>query len=559
MPRIMTIWLPRWPVQRRLGDNPALRKVPVFVCRRERRGVMTIVSWAWALPPRMESVHGGGRPSPPRIPPGMSLAEGMAVLALAHGSRACHLAEIDHDDPAADRAALERLARHSRRFAPIVALEDAERPECIHVDVTGTAEFFGGEAALVRTATWTLAARGMHARVAIADTPGAAWAAARHTERLELRHAPPFHRRRRFAVVPPGGQAVALAGLPAAALRLDAAVLAALREVGIDSIGDVLKLPRKSLVSRFAPVLAVRLAQFTGTRAEPLAPAFGEELPRESHAFDVPVSLREMGEDAIAAILERLVGRCVAPLAARGEGVTSLQVRFERRADTAGQGPCPPVVIDVGLYRPSIVVRHIVDLVRLRMSRVRLPQEIEGVAVEVVAAMPALCRQRTLFSAEGESAAAEVGMLFDRLAGRLGAKAVFEPRIVNDAQPEHAWVGASPTVPGGGASRVSATRARLATPAERRPIWLLPRPVPLDVMAVVPAVADAGRPPGRVRCGGEIHEVAVAHGPERIETAWWRGPIVRRDYYVVETQSGARFWLFRRLKDGVWFLHGVCA
>ena len=78
-------------------------------------------------------------------------------------------------------------------------------------------------------------------------------------------------------------------------------------------------------------------------------------------------------------------------------------------------------------------------------------------------------------------------------------------------------------------------------------------------MAVVPAVADAGRPPVRFRCGGEIHEVAVAHGPERIETAWWRGPIVRRDYYVVETQSGARFWLFRRLKDGVWFLHGVCA
>ncbi len=556
MPRIMTIWLPRWPVQRRLVENPALRKVPVFVCRRERRGVMTIMSWAWALPPWMEAARAGRRSPTLQIPAGMSLAEGMAVLALAHGSRACHMAEVDQDDPAVDRAALERLARHSRRFAPIVALEDAERPESIHVDVTGTAGFFGGEAALARTAVWTLAARGIHARVAIADTPSAAWAAARHTERLGQRHAAPPQRRRRFAIVPPGEQATALAALPAAALRLDAAVLAALREVGVDSIGGVLGLSRKSLASRFAPALALRLAQFTGARAEPLLPAFGAELPQATHAFDVPMSLREMGEDMVAAILERLVGRCVAPLAARGEGITSLQVRLERRADAGAQEPCPPVVIDVGLYRPSIAVRHVVDLVRLRMSRVRLPREIEGIAVEVVAAAPAVCRQRTLFSGESESAAAEVGMLFDRLAGRLGAKAVFEPRLVRDAQPEHAWVGMPPA---GEPPRTAAPSRQPVVPAERRPAWLLPRPVSLDVLAMVPAVADAGRPPVRFRCGGEVHDVASAHGPERIETAWWRGPIVRRDYYVVETHSGGRFWIFRRLKDGAWFLHGVFA
>jgi len=92
--------------------------------------------------------------------------------------------------------------------------------------------------------------------------------------------------------------------------------------------------------------------------------------------------------------------------------------------------------------------------------------------------------------------------------------------------------------------------------------------MPLEVLAIVPDVADAGRPPARFRHGGGPHQmgqmgkevtVAAAHGPERIETAWWRGPIVRRDYYVVETDSGERFWVFRRLKDGAWFLHGVFA
>ena len=37
-------------------------------------------------------------------------------------------------------------------------------------------------------------------------------------------------------------------------------------------------------------------------------------------------------------------------------------------------------------------------------------------------------------------------------------------------------------------------------------------------------------------------------GPERIETLWWRGPSVRRDYYRVATESGRHLWMFRRLR-----------
>ena len=559
MPRIMTIWLPRWPVQRRFLEKPELRKAPVFVCRRERRGVMTVVSWAWALQPRVHAPVAGGRVREVKIPPGMSLAEGMAALAIVHGSRACHIAEVDHDDPAGDRLALEQLARSSRRFAPLVAIEDAERPECLHVDVTGTADFFGGEAAIARTAVWTLAARGIHARVAIADTPAAAWAAAHHTDRLEegcedfrrdsrrdfRRGRFPFRRRRRWAVVPKGGQCTALASLPAGALRLEDGSVAQLGEVGVDSIGGVLRLPRKSLASRFAPQVSMRLAQFTGTLAEPLVATFGDELPQAAHDFDFPLSTQDAVEAAVGAVLERLVGDCVVPLAAQGKGITSLQVRFE--------APHAPVVVDVGLFRPSASVKHIVDLVRLRLARVRLPREIAGIAVEVVSAGAAHCRQRLLFGAGaaggGTRAAAEVGMLLDRLSGRLGRSAVFEPRPVADAQPEHAWVGVPPSMAVG---RRPGGSARSFTASERRPMWMPPRPVRLEVVSVAP-----DGPPVRFRLGGQTHEVVKAHGPERIETAWWRGPTVRRDYYVVDTETGARFWLFRRLRGGGWFLHGL--
>ena len=620
MSRIMTIWLPRWPVQRRLFERPELRRRPVFVCRRERRGVMTVVAWAWAAPPRKTepSVPPVGAANLARIPPGMSLAEAMAVLALSHGSRACHIAEVDHDDPVADLAALEELARYCRRFAPIVAIEKppqhgAAGPECLQVDVTGTAGFFGGEGPLVRTVVWTLAARGIHARAAIADTPAAAWAAAHHTDALRadcrdghghvlgrgVRH-------QRWAIVPPGAQLQSLAGLPAAALRLDATVLTQLRDVGIETIGRVARLPRKSLASRFAPQVSQRLAEFTGERPEPLVVPCSSELPTASQAFDFPLLLRDTTLDDLVAVTERLLQECVAPLAAHGKGVMSLQVRMERSQSAELRETCTPAIIDIGVFQPSSSAKHLVELVRLRMARMRMPREIEGITVEVVSAGTAECRQRTLFGEAAETSASQVVMLLDRLSGRLGRGAVFEPRLIADAQPEHAWAAVPPAASrssrskpeptsehrtgskrshhdGSHASRTTSfpksfpksfMAAPLATP-RRRPIWLLPQPVRLETLAIVSEGAFETRspesmPPARFRLasqsGSQPHEVVKAHGPERIETAWWRGPTVRRDYYVVETVAGARYWIFRRLRSGPanrpggeWFLHGTFA
>jgi protein ImuB len=603
MPRFLTIWLPRWPVQRRLLARPELRRVPVFVCRRERRGAMTVVSWAWAEPPADERRKRvvSGRSGRVAIPSGMSLAEAMAVLAVAHGSRACHVAEVEPDDSVADRESLERLARWCRRFSPTVGLEEVAdgAPECLHLDITGTAGFFGGEESLARTVVWTLAARGVHARAAIADTPAAAWTAAHHTDAVAqlLHQAAPLvvrravegsshgvrlasRRHRRWAVVPRGEASTLLADLPVSALRIDAATASAIAEVGIDTIGGALAIPARSLASRFPPLLCRRLAEFRGTVAEPVVPPGGEALPQESHSFDFPVRTADLDEQQLLGLIEGLLGRCLTPLVARGEGVLALQLRLEHSARVAAA----PTVIDVGLFRPTASRQHLVELVRLRLGRQRPPAEIDGVAVEVIAAGTVACRQRLLFGGgvgglESSDADAEVAMLLDRLAGRLGRGAVCEPQAVGDAQPEHAWIAAppngrppparprQPAARDGGRAprdRVSRSGARgyavpRPLPTGRRPIWMPPRPVPLDGLeGEVMAVAPDG-PPARFRLGDVLHRIVQAHGPERIETAWWRGPTVRRDYYVVETDSGERFWLFRRLRDGGWFLHGMFA
>ena len=63
-------------------------------------------------------------------------------------------------------------------------------------------------------------------------------------------------------------------------------------------------------------------------------------------------------------------------------------------------------------------------------------------------------------------------------------------------------------------------------------------------------------PPFKIEWGGQKYDVLHAWGPERIETGWWRGQDIHRDYYIVETDRGSRLWIFRRHEDGRWFLHG---
>lgn len=597
MSRIMTIWLPRWPVQRLLQEQPELRPLPVFICRQNRRGLMTVTSWAWAAPPQAAALKR------PDIRSGLSLAEAMAVLAAACGPRACRLAHVANEDRVGDQQSLETVARWCRRFSPLVALgpeAEAGGSDSLQVDVSGTADFFGGETSLARTAVWTLAARGFHARVAIADTPVASWAAARHSEQVraarpasgqaavsqtasgqaavsqtasgqattEESHGHWLHRRQRWVVVPPGGQRQWLASLPLSALRLPAGTCQALADVGVKSIGRLLRISRASLQQRFEPVVTLQLARLLGEAAEPLVSPSGEELPRASHAFETPVFSGEFSEADFGHLLTDLVAGCLRPLTPAGWGVSSLQMRVA--------GECHrPTVIDIGLFRPAAEVKHLVDLLLLRLSRTRLPREILAVTVEVVAVAMLTCRQQLLFADEQPAASTEkVSGLLDRLACRLGRGAVVEPRPLADAQPESAWA----AVPIAGAVGLRQPRVRSAGLAigrqgygrqgyggqgyggqgrwggvgGSRPTCLFPRPQPLEVLAIAPE-----GPPVRFRWRGQEHRVDRVRGPERIETAWWRGPTLRRDYYIVETDTGGRFWLFRGLRRQSWFLHGT--
>ena len=480
---------------------------------------------------------------------------------------------LELDDPTADRLALEDLAQWCQRFSPAVGIESSVRPECLLLDITGLGTLAGGEAALAAEVCAAFEMRGLAARVAIADSIGAAWAVGHFGEKRAGRSTKYEVRRTKendecgamndeltlldkpavapdpqskihnpqFFIVPAGQTSQALAGFPIAALRLEAEAIGLLSELGIRSIAQLAALGRSTLSSRFGAGVLERLDQAMGAVPETIgARKFAPELEIEWD-FEYPTDRRE----SIELALEKLLGRLVDALAPECKGALHLECRF----CAAG---CAPLVVELGLFRPSATPGHLIDLVRLRLERLRFTQPISSVRVVISRTGLLEFHQQPLFDSGPVAVSSwQLASLVDRLSSRLGRDAVVRPWRLADAQPEHACQYLPMT--GLPARRKQSTKRAVQDRlgACDRPLRLYTRPMPLEVVAVAP-----DGPPVQFRHEGRDERILFTWGPERIETGWWRSRCVRRDYYRVETAHGSRFWLFRRLQDGRWFLQG---
>jgi protein ImuB len=335
-----------------------------------------------------------------------------------------------------------------------------------------------------------------------------------------------------------------------AALRLGEETVALLRKLGIVYIAQLRSLPRESLQSRFGPELIQRLDQALGTMAEVIVTRRTTAEPTASWALEYPTAHRETLGQALGMLTRRVAEQ----LAARGWGVLELICQL----DCSGQG----VSLRVGLFQPTALVEHLLELVGMQLELLRLPGAVSRLTVTATRTAPLVERQHELFADEPRERWRQLAVLVDRLSSRLGPEQVVRPRLRPEAQPEaavgyeavtktKAKAGTSPRTRRASRWRREPSMDQPVQVVAPRPLRLFFPPLPLEVMAVVP-----DGPPVRMKFAGQSQAIAQHWGPERIETAWWRGRTVRRDYYRVETAAGSRFWVFRRLADGEWFLHG---
>lgn len=449
--------------------------------------------------------------------------------------------QVSEADPIGDAESLNALALWTIRYSPWVNICP---PDGLWIDITGAAHLLGGEAAVMQDIKSRLHKVGIRTCIATAETAGGAWALAR------------FHPKGMTGITIPAGQITeAIATLPVQALRIDDRLSQTLYRLGLKCIGDITALPRVTLERRFRDkstrstsrltgsssshikTLLIRLDQALGYLQEPLSPI--SEPPR----WRVRQSLLEPIMDAalLEQITKDLLPSLLASLEKAEQGIRRLALIAYRVDGTTDQ-------INVASQVATRQADHILRLLKDRYETLDPGFGIDLVMLTVIETALMNAQQQDITgSLEAGDAALAITKLTDRIKSRIGPIGVQRPVHHHSHLPERMQRLSSDLTHKTGWDNV------LENIHSDRPVRLLIRPEPLDVMAEIPE-----GPPISFTWRRLQHKVRLAEGPERLSSEWWFSdrqsddmPFDQnlagapRDYYRVEDRLGRRFWLFR--------------
>jgi protein ImuB len=411
-------------------------------------------------------------------------------------------------NPAAESAALQELATWAMQFTPSVSLvqRDGLIPENgLVLEIGGSLKLFKGLLPILMQARTELDEMHHRACITVAPTPLAASLFARAGVAVQITELEKLEK--------------PFADLPIALLDCSQNELETFDSIGVRSIGDCLKLPRDGLAKRFGRPVLDTLDRALGKI--PDARKFFTPPPRFESALELPAPVQETGALLFAA--KRLVLSLSGFLRGQGGGVQHFDLSLLHE-------DIPSTNIRIGLVAANRDSQHLIEILRERLDRVELPAPVQEIRLCADAIQPLQSRNLALFY-DGTENGENWHLLVEKLRARLGSEAVHGIHSVQDHRPERAWRSGPPG---------EESNSQIAG---QRPCWLLTQPRPLP--------SRAGRP----YLDGPV---TIAQGPERIEGGWWDDYPVARDYYLAQTVTGARIWIFRELRrKEAWYLHGI--
>lgn len=431
------------------------------------------------------------------VTPGMPLTAAYAL---------CPQLTVRLRDLRAETQALQRLATWAGRFSPVVSLEP---PQALLLEIRSSLRLFHGLSALLQGLGDELLRRGQKFFIAVAPTPLASQWLASGGHRAVISYKE--------------GLRSALGQLPITHLPLEASQIKRLTRAGIYTLHELWRLPRDGLARRFSPQLLDILDRALGIQPEP------REIFTIPYHFQATLDLpaEAHNTDLLLKAARHLLAKLTNDLRRRDAGTTQLRL-------TLYHGQHPASQINIGVRHSTRDESRLYDLLQARLNRLQLAAPVTTLSLFTDQLHPFIPVSQALLTQQEIMVYSfcqdqEWQHLLEHLRARLGAKAVHNLQAPVDHRPEQVGYRIA-------AATDSYTRSN-------RPLWLLPRPQRLSLRNNHPWRQGA---------------LSLIGGPERIETGWWDGRDIRRDYYIATDIDATRLWIFRDLRAGhVWYLHGL--
>jgi protein ImuB len=411
-------------------------------------------------------------------------------------------------------ALLQRLCMHAQQFTSCVSIE---RPNALLLEIKGSLRLFGPLERLHADidACW----RGLELQAYSATAPStlaALWLA----RGLSGRPGQPHPDVEDLGMLP--GR---LAQLPIACTAWAGERLQTLRAMGVTRVGELLRLPRAGLARRLGAATVQDLDIALARQFAPRRSFVPRERFRARCDFETEIENVVYLEKA----LEPLIARCARFLCERQAGVQALRLKLRHRAG-------PATYVHFGLASITSERRRLMDVLAQKLTRLELAAPVRDLELISGALQPLSAGSLDVFAGRlsaGAGGRDSLPQLVERLRARLGEEAVYGVVSIAEHRPEAAWrrVQELPPTP----------TLHVAEKMPPRPVWLLDAPLPL------------------------ANSLILEQGPERIESGWWDGKGVARDYYIARRApgtphaQGARLWVFQERQSKRWYLHGMFA
>ena len=413
-------------------------------------------------------------------------------------------------EPLREAAMLHRLAHAVSVLTPNVHVSPGYG---LLLDVAASLRLLGGPAATVTRAQQIAESLQLRLHSVVAPTAlGARWLSRAHRE-----------------LVLDAGQPIAewLDDLSLDCTDLDLALLAELHALNLSTVGDVHRLPERSLQQRFGATLMAPLSQAYGG-AVTVLPFWSPPKHFEDHVeFTDLAREQEHWMPGVVTLLERLERYLVLHAAA----TVALTIRFRE-----GRRHATDIALQAAF--PMHSAPDWQRLLTVKLQRQAVAHEVSRIELRCAGIEPMQFANVDLFD-RSQQRDRQWAALAAMVRLRLGERSM-RPALVNQGiLPES-------IVTGPDAAVIPPTNQAVnpaVDHADIRPTWLVDPPRALSERELK-----------------GLRPTLQLHQPERLHEDWSQpdgAPPIERDYYVASTTDDRLWWVFRERPGNQWFLQGI--